>query len=123
MTFTNLWASTWPIVVATVLFVGFAWILKKSRRSLIWIPAGDILLPIEAMIKYLLKWLAQLATTIGHAYQQGIGNLSMFSNSYSLQTAENMLRKPLSVGILFTALFIGLLLALGFALIFIRTTL
>ncbi|WP_455210408.1 complex I subunit 5 family protein, partial [Kaarinaea lacus] len=33
MKIANLWASTWPIVVAVVMFIGFAWTVKKYSLS------------------------------------------------------------------------------------------
>jgi formate hydrogenlyase subunit 3/multisubunit Na+/H+ antiporter MnhD subunit len=108
-----LWASIWPLLLAGAAAVVVSRMLTVSRRQLPRIPAGDILLPLELMIRYILTTLSKISIWIGRSYQQAISLLPGIVLPDSLQSAERLFRAPFTVGVLFTIIFIGILLALN----------
>ena len=105
-------ASTWPLLLAGAAAVLVSWMLKVSRRQLPRIPVGDILLPLETTIHYVLTQLLKLSEWISRSYQQTMSLLPGIVIPDSLQSAERLFRAPFIVGVLFTIIFIGILLAL-----------
>ena len=107
-----LWASTWPLLLAGAAAVVVSRMLKVSRRQLPQIPAGDVLPALETTIRYTLTQLLKLSEWIGRSYQQIMLRLPVMVIPESLHSIERTLRIPFIVGVLFTIIFIGILLAL-----------
>ena len=113
MEISSLLASTWPVFVGVIIVAGADRVLKKFNQSLPLMPPGDIVVPLEAIIRYTLDQLATLTRLIGHAWQQFKFRFPADVATATLQISERTLRSPLSVGILFALIFLGLLLTLG----------
>jgi len=107
-----LWSSIWPLLLAGAAAVVVSRMFKISWQQLPRIPTGDILLPLEAMIRYLLTALSNLSRWIGRSHQQAMSLLPGIVVPDSLPNAERLFRAPLTVGILFTLIFIGIIFAL-----------
>jgi hydrogenase-4 component B len=107
-----LWASTWPLLLAVIVAVLVSRMLKVSRRQLPRIPVGDMLLPLEGTIRYVLKQLLKLSEWVSRSYQQTMSLVPGIVIPDSLQSAERLFREPLTVGVLFTIIFVSILLAL-----------
>jgi hydrogenase-4 component B len=107
-----LWASTWPLLLAVIVAVLVSRMLKVSRRQLPRIPVGDMLLPLEGTIRYVLKQLLKLSEWVSRSYQQTMSLVPGIVIPDSLQSAERLFRAPFTVGVLFTIIFVSILLAL-----------
>jgi len=106
------WSSIWPLLLAGAAAVVASRILKISRRQLPRIPAGDVLLVLETTVRYALAVLSKLSIWIGRIYRQAMSQLPTIVIPDSVHSAERTLRTPFIVGVLFTIIFIGILLAL-----------
>ncbi|WP_455203129.1 complex I subunit 5 family protein [Kaarinaea lacus] len=109
----NLWASTWPILLAVATAAGVAWVLKQSKRQLPLFPTGDILLPVETVTRFTVRQLSALGMLLGRIYTQVLTRFPAIVIPDAVQNTERLLRTPIYAGILFTLIFIAILLALS----------
>lgn len=113
MKVSSLWTSTWPVLTGIAFVIAIAWVLRKFNKRLPQIPSGDILDPLEKVTHYLLIQLTKLAVFITYTWKGLNPRLSFDFATKPLQSAERTLRTPVSVGILYVLIFLGLLYTLN----------
>jgi formate hydrogenlyase subunit 3/multisubunit Na+/H+ antiporter MnhD subunit len=109
----SLWASSWPLMAAIILAAVAVWLGKRFNLRLRVLPAGDLLLPIESILRYALKLLLRLALFIETMWSRTKLSLNASLLDESLQASERILRSPVTVGVMFILMFLGILLTLG----------